>query len=61
MRFKVKKLEKTPPVWKQWFAWYPVMTEISDGTTSYVWLEWVERKKYMGYGGPIYRYRDSVK
>jgi len=52
--------------WHRWFAWYPVFAETADNCadghieTKLVWLEDVERKEYIGYGGWSWRYRECV-
>lgn len=46
--------------WAPWFAWYPVSVELADGTYATVWLETIERKEYIDYGGPCWRYRELV-
>jgi hypothetical protein len=49
------------PVWKRWFAWYPVRVprwkrdhrgHIGDGYDN-VWLEWIERKRYITKGDTV--------
>lgn len=56
MRFPARKIKE--PTWLKWFAWYPVCTELADGTSATVWLETIERKQTQGYGGPSWRYRE---
>ena len=52
--------------WGRWFAWCPVFAETADDSPNghiglkFVWLEDVERREYIGYGGWTWRYREIV-
>ena len=50
--------------WGRWFAWYPVFAESADNcpnghiVVKLIWLEDVERKEFITYGGWTWRYRE---
>lgn len=47
--------------WQRWFAWYPVRVPACDERHEHwVWLEWVERKEYIDYGGGGWDHRLPV-
>jgi len=45
--------------WNLWYAWHPVFAEGMDGNKKLIWLEWVERKEYLNYGGWSWRHRET--
>lgn len=53
-------VKKEGEYWESWFAWYPVLTELSNGQGAYAWLHEVERRKHYGYGGWQWRYREKL-
>jgi len=48
--------------WMPWFAWFPISVEVASGPYqwAWIWLDTVERKQTIGYGGVSYRYREIV-
>lgn len=42
------RLVLNPPeklIWHTWFAWHPVLVNLNENTSVWVWGETVERKK----------------
>lgn len=63
----VRDGNKRQETWKRWFAWFPVFAETADSIPNghfayngikFIWLENVERKEYIGYGGWSWRHRE---
>ena len=47
MRWERKPSRQTP--WQLWFAWYPIqLDEPKVNKGPWIWLEWIERRRYMG-------------
>ena len=60
MKFVIQKPMKIREQWEPWFAWHPAGIEFADGSWGVVWLNKIERKETIGYGGVQWRYRELL-
>ena len=51
---------KHEPEWGRWYAWYPVRIDRDNLGSTFVWLEWIERRTMYTWGGSYHEYRETV-